>query len=132
MERLLRSAALTGDLLDILVVDDDLELATMLSRYFERHGFTVRVEEDALRALDWLRQGTPAFIIADLMMPHMDGLQFVEALKRDERLAPIPVVLLTAYPDEEIFDKGLRKGAAFALPKPVDFDRLLTLVRFAM
>lgn len=115
----------------ILVVDDDLELCTMLSRFFEKHGFVVHSAGDALQALDILGREEVDFVIADLMMPHMDGISFLETLKADDRFRHLPVVLLTAYPSEEVLDKGLRKGAAFALSKPIDFDRLLTLVRFA-
>ncbi|MBX5480283.1 MAG: response regulator [Myxococcaceae bacterium] len=115
----------------ILVVDDDLDLCAMLSRFFEKHGFIVHSAGDALQALDILAREPIDFVIADLMMPHMDGITFLETLKQDSRYAHLPVVLLTAYPSEEILDKGMRKGAAFALPKPVDFERLLNLVRFA-
>lgn len=115
----------------ILVVDDDLDLCTMLSRFFEKHGFVVHSAGDALQALDILSREEVDFIIADLMMPHLDGIGFLELLKRDPKHQNIPVVLLTAYPSPEILDKGLRKGAAFTLAKPIDFDRLLNLVRFA-
>jgi two-component system, chemotaxis family, chemotaxis protein CheY len=117
--------------LKILVVDDDLELCTMLSRFFEKHGMVVHSAGDALQALDVLGREDVDFIIADLMMPYMDGLQFVELLKQDERHRNVPIIILTAYPSAEVVDKGLRKGAAFALAKPIDFDRLLNIVRFA-
>lgn len=103
----------------------------MLSRFFEKHGFVVHSAGDALQALDILGREPVDFVIADLMMPHMDGLSFLDTLKADPKLAHLPVVLLTAYPSEEVLDKGLRKGAAFALPKPIDFEHLLNLVRFA-
>jgi two-component system chemotaxis response regulator CheY len=117
--------------LNILVVDDDLDLCTMLSRFLEKQGFVVHSAGDALQALDLLERDRVDFVISDLMMPHMDGLSFLDILKKDPRFAEIPVVLLTAFPSDEVAEKGLRKGAAFTLPKPVDFDRLLTLIRFA-
>lgn len=117
--------------MNILVVDDDLELCKILSRFFEKHGFVVHSAGDALQALDILEREGIEFIITDLMMPHMDGISFLEVLKRDPRWKDLPVVILTAYPSDEIMDKGLRKGAAFTLSKPIDFNRLLTLVQFA-
>ena len=115
----------------ILVVDDDLEMCALLSRFFEKHGYIVHSAGDALQALDILNRENVNFVIADLMMPHLDGISLIETLKQDPRHKDLPVVLLTAYPSEEILDKGLRKGAAFALSKPIDFERLLSLVRFA-
>ncbi len=103
----------------------------MLSRFFEKHGMVVHSAGDALQALDVLGREDVDFIISDLMMPYMDGVQFIELLKQDERHRNVPVIILTAYPSEEIVDKGMRKGAAFALSKPIDFDRLLNIVRFA-
>jgi CheY-like chemotaxis protein len=117
--------------LKILVVDDDQELCKLLSRFFERHGMVVYSAGDALQALDVLGRVKVDFIITDLMMPHMDGLRFVASLKADPAYQDTPIVLLTAYPSEEILEKSLRMGASMALPKPIDFDRLLNLVRFA-
>lgn len=65
------------------------------------------------------------------MMPHLDGITFTEKLKSNPAMANIPVILITAWPSEEVADKGMRKGVALTLPKPIDFDRLLTLVKFA-
>lgn len=117
--------------MNLLVVDDDIELCTILSRFFEKHGMIVHSAGDALQAMDVLEREPIEFVITDLMMPHMDGISFVQVLKADPRFRDIPVVILTAYPSEELLDKGLRKGAAFTLAKPIDFNRLLTLVRFA-
>ena len=117
--------------MNILVVDDDLLLCTMLSRFLEENGYTVFSASDALQALDVLEREPVGLIITDYTMPHMDGLRFTEALKADPRLAAVPVLMMTAHPDPALPDRGLRKGVALMLEKPVDFDRLLTLVRFA-
>lgn len=115
----------------ILVVDDDLDLCVMLSRFFEKHGFIVHSAGDALQALDVLGRQSIDFVVADIAMPHMNGLTFLDVLKGDPRYQNLPVVLLTAYPSPDVLEEGLRKGAAFTLAKPIDFDRLLNLVRFA-
>jgi CheY-like chemotaxis protein len=79
-------------------------------------------------ALDMLRSGTrPALILLDLKMPVMDGWGFCEALAADERLASIPVAILTA---SAIYDSlPHRRNGAGLFTKPVDFQRLLALVR---
>jgi two-component system chemotaxis response regulator CheY len=116
---------------NILVVDDDLELCTMLSRFLEMHGYTVYSAADALQALDILERNQVGMVITDYLMPHMDGIRFTEMLKAEPRFQAIPVLLMTGSQDEGITDKGLRKGVALTLHKPLDMGQLLTLVRFA-
>ncbi len=115
----------------ILLVDDDLDLVGMLTRYLERHGCQVLSAGDALKAWEILEREQVGMLITDLMMPHMDGIAFTERIRQDPRFAKLPVILITAYPSEDLTDQGLRKGVAITLSKPLDLERLLTLVRFA-
>lgn len=115
----------------ILVVDDDQTLNKTLSRYLETQGYEVRSAGDALQALDAVEREPVDLIIADATMPVLDGLAFLDLLKADPSRKNLPVILITAHPDDKKADLSLRKGAAFFLPKPVDFDRLLALVKFA-
>jgi CheY-like chemotaxis protein len=115
----------------ILVVDDDLELCRMLSRFLEKHGYQVYSAQDALQALDVLGREDIGLVITDLMMPHMNGITFTEMLRQDPRHKDVPIILVTAYPENQLVELGLRKGVAMTLGKPIDFERLLTLVRFA-
>jgi two-component system, chemotaxis family, chemotaxis protein CheY len=116
---------------NILVVDDDLNLCSSLSHYLERHGYTVYSAGDALQALDVMERESIGLIITDYLMPHLDGIRFTEMLKADPRFQSIPVLLITASMDDAVTDKGLRKGVAMTLQKPVDVGQLLNLVRFA-
>ncbi len=116
----------------ILIVDDDPELNLMLTRRLEREGYEVHSAGDALQALDLMeRVADVGMIITDLMMPYIDGLQLLDRLRADERFKSLPVIMTTAHPDDAKADQSLRKGAAFFLPKPIDFDRLLAIVKFA-
>ncbi|MCI0573060.1 MAG: response regulator [Myxococcaceae bacterium] len=117
--------------MNILVVDDDLELCTLLSRFLEKHGYKVHSAGDALQALDILERFPIGLVLTDFMMPHMDGIHFTETLRSDPRHEQTPVILLTAFSSDELAERGMRRGVALTLEKPVDFDRLLTLVRFA-
>jgi two-component system, chemotaxis family, chemotaxis protein CheY len=116
---------------NILVVDDDLNLCSSLSHFLEGHGYTVHSAGDALQALDILERHSIELIISDYVMPHLDGIRFAEMLKADPRFQGIPVLLITASLDSAIADRGLRKGVAMTLQKPVDMGQLLNLVRFA-
>jgi CheY-like chemotaxis protein len=115
----------------ILVVDDDLDLCGMLSRFLEKHGYVVHSAGDGLQALDILQRDQIDLVITDLMMPHMDGISFAEMLKADPKHANTPIILITAFGDHPRLSEGLRKGVALTLSKPIDFERLLNLVRFA-
>lgn len=103
----------------------------MLSRFLEMHGYTVFSAADALQALDILERHSVGIIITDYIMPHLDGIHFTEMLKADPRFQAVPVLLMTASTDSAITDKGLRKGVAITLQKPLDMGQLLNLVRFA-
>lgn len=116
---------------NILVVDDDTELCTMLSRFLEMNGYTVYSASDALQALDILERNQVGMVITDYLMPHVDGIHFTEMLKADPRFQAIPVLLMTASTDSSVTDRGLRKGVALTLYKPLDMGQLLNLVRFA-
>jgi CheY-like chemotaxis protein len=116
---------------NILVVDDDHSLCVMLSRYLEKHGFRVFSAGDALQALDVLGREQIDMVITDYQMPYLDGIGLTEQLKADERYKDLPVILITGNPSDEISERGLRKGVAMMLSKPIDFERLLTLIRFA-
>ena len=99
----------------MLVIDDDSNLADVVSRYLERSGFEVQVDgagdTGLQRALTWL----PDLIVLDLMLPGLDGF---EVFRRIRRSAPIPIVMLTARGDEEDRVAGLELGADDYLPKP--------------
>jgi two-component system, chemotaxis family, chemotaxis protein CheY len=116
----------------ILIVDDDSELNQLLSRFLERHGYEVHSAGDALQALELLeRVPDVGLVVTDLHMPHLDGMSFLQALQADPRRKGLPIVVITAYADDEQAELSMRRGAAFFLPKPVDFDHLLSLIKFA-
>jgi two-component system chemotaxis response regulator CheY len=115
----------------ILVVDDDIDLCTVLSQFLEQNGCTVFSAQDALQASDVLERERVGMVITDLRMPYVSGLRFTEQIKGDPRHKDVPVVMMTANPADPVLEQGLRKGVAMTLAKPFDFDRLLALVRFA-
>lgn len=100
----------------LLVVDDvalDRHLAGALLE--EHPGWTVVYAEDGREALDQIRRAIPDLVLTDLQMPEIDGLQLVEAIRRD--YSQLPVVLMTAHGSEEIAAAALQRGAASYVPK---------------
>lgn len=111
---------------DILVVEDDEGIRDTLKLALELEGYTVTTAANGQEGLDVLpTMPTPCLILLDLMMPVMNGWAFAEALRADMVLAPIPVVVVTAFAE-----KAARVAQARAiLKKPIDFDSLLRLVK---
>lgn len=112
----------------VLVVEDDTDIRDMLVMLLEFEGYRAAAVNDGLQALDWLgREKEPALVLLDLMMPHLDGLGFLErwrALTASERC---PVVILSGAGT-----RGPVNGAQCVLQKPVDAEELLQVVeRFA-
>ncbi|MSP15023.1 MAG: response regulator [Myxococcales bacterium] len=111
---------------DVLVVEDDFDVRDIISMILERAGMTVATAKNGRDALDQLGSAPlPRLILLDLMMPVMTGQEFLVEYRKDERLAQIPVVVVTAYAD------GLTDatGVAAIMCKPVDMRQLLGLVQ---
>lgn len=100
----------------ILVVDDEMDLLTMIRSIFERAGFTqIITAESAEAALRLLSQRMPDMVILDVMMPGMDGF---ELLKEIRKISQVPVLMLTAKGEAEDRCTGLELGADDYLVKP--------------
>jgi len=80
----------------VLVVEDDVAVRASFRSGLEREGWTVVEAENGRRALESLATVTPALILLDLMMPEMDGIEFITALRREPKWRQIPVVVVTA------------------------------------
>jgi two-component system chemotaxis response regulator CheY len=110
----------------ILVVDDDESIRELLRLHLGGAGYEVQVAEDAISAGYMVLRNPPDLIVTDIAMPHMDGFEFVAALKADKSLPYIPVIFLTSVEDGD--HRGKELGAVGYLTKPVTADRLLALV----
>jgi CheY-like chemotaxis protein len=110
----------------VLIVEDDPDLREMMAQLLTLEGLRASTAVNGLDALDYLRRSRkPQVILLDLMMPVMDGWEFRRQQRTDARLADIPVVVLSAF-DEARTDEV---AASAVLKKPLDFDRLLRIVR---
>jgi CheY-like chemotaxis protein len=110
----------------ILVVDDDESIRELLRLHLSAAGYEVNLAEDAIAAGYLVLRSPPDLIISDVSMPHMDGFEFIEALKADTTLPRIPVIFLTSHDDGD--ERGRALGAAGYITKPVRADRLLAMV----
>ena len=110
----------------ILVVDDDENTRELLRLHLSSAGYAVQLAEDAIAAGYSVLRSPPDLIISDIHMPHMDGFEFIAAVKADRTVPEIPVIFLTTA--EEGDHRGKELGAVGYLTKPVRADRLLALV----
>lgn len=110
----------------ILVVDDDESLRELLRMHLASAGYEVSTAADAISAGYQVLKNPPDLILSDISMPHMDGFEFVAALKSDRTLPDIPVIFLTSMEDGD--HRGKELGVVGYLTKPVRADRLLEMV----
>jgi len=107
----------------VLIVDDDESIRETVQLALQMDNHTTALAAHGGEALDWLgRHGPPCLILLDLMMPFVDGWQVIEQLRSDDRLARVPVVVITA------FNRDL--GSAASLPilrKPIELGDLLSV-----
>ena len=114
----------------VLIVDDNPEVRVLMARILgDRHD--VQMAENGKQALEQIRRAKPAVVIADVMMPEMDGYQLVTAMKADPNLRQIPVILVTAKSTREEIVAGLDLGADDYLAKPFAPAELHARVRAA-
>jgi len=107
----------------ILIVDDNADMRAYITRQLASQ-WHVESAHDGLEALAAAQRMPPDLIVADVMMPRMDGLALVRALRADERTRTIPIVLLSARAGEEATIEGLASGADDYLIKPFSANEL--------
>jgi len=107
----------------VLIVEDNREVADYVRGHLERK-FHCLEARDGVAALDLARERLPDVVVSDVMMPRMDGIALLEALRADRDLAYVPVLLLTAKAGQEHKLEGLGAGAAAYLTKPFDVVEL--------
>lgn len=111
----------------IMVVEDSEDIRELLGVLYQSQGYEVLLASDGRDALTQLKNQAdlPALILLDLMMPGMDGFEFKVEQDKDQRLAPIPVVIMTA--DANAKEKSQKIGARGYVRKPVELDTLLAV-----
>ncbi|RMH41692.1 MAG: response regulator [Deltaproteobacteria bacterium] len=114
----------------ILVVDDDNALRASITRILEEEGYTVETAPDGATALQIVEEDPPDAILLDVMMPGMNGRQFLRELRRAKHTPKIPVVVMTAL--QGLSDRALEYGADDLVEKPFDVDELLNKVALAL
>jgi two-component system sensor histidine kinase/response regulator len=113
----------------ILIVEDDLAMSSGIRDVLEMNGYRVQLAENGLEGLKMLEMFHPDLIISDIMMPEMDGFEFLEQVRRQARWAAVPFIFLTAKGTRPDIRAGKQLGADDYLVKSTDLEDLLVVVR---
>lgn len=117
---------------EILIVEDSATQRGRLQHLLEEHGFAVAVAINGRQGLEAARRRKPTLIISDIVMPELDGYGMCKALRGDESLKDIPVILLTSLSDARDVILGLECGADNFIRKPYQADFLLQRVDYLL
>jgi len=118
--------------LRVLVADDEEDIRAYLDVTLGLAGFEVIQAAGGQEALDLARTRDPDVVVLDVMMPGMDGIEALRALRRDARISHLPVLLLTAMVQQHDIIDGLDAGADDYVTKPVESKELVARIRAAI
>lgn len=110
----------------ILIVEDDAQVARLISLVLQRHGFQSETVDDGGKALERIRDIHPSLVFADLQVRGMGGEALCHAVRSDPSLGQIPFVIVSG--DRDLEEKAKACGANAHLGKPFEFDDLVRLV----
>jgi len=114
----------------VLVVDDDIRNIFALTGALEQQGMTVLNAESGPDGIETLKSNPDIdIVLMDIMMPEQDGYETMRVIRRDPAHKALPIIAITAKALKEDREKCIQAGASDYLPKPVDADKLLELVR---
>lgn len=109
----------------ILVVDDsDTSLFLIQAILEDKEGVEILLESDGQKALDQLSSSQPDLIILDLLMPELDGFEFLKQAKANPQTRKVPVLVLTALQERYAEKKAMELGAAEYIYKPLNINEL--------
>ncbi|SAL55954.1 multi-sensor hybrid histidine kinase [Caballeronia peredens] len=117
----------------VLLVDDDIRNIFSLSSALEHQGLKVEIGRNGFEAIETLDKNPDIdVVLMDVMMPGMDGLEATRRIRKDARFRKLPVIAITAKAMKDDQEQCLAAGASDYLAKPIDIDRLYSLLRVWM
>lgn len=112
----------------ILVVDDSTTNVVLLEAIFYERGYKIETAYNVREASAIISKKTPDLILLDLLMPHINGFDFLKQLRKDRNTKDTPVIVVSAATDEENVDKTMKMGAIDFIKKPIDLEYLVDKV----
>jgi CheY-like chemotaxis protein len=112
----------------VLVVDDELYARRLIEMILERYQYSVQTASSGAEALTLLREREFHAVTCDLIMPGMNGMEFLKRVTTDPQLRRIPVIMITAAGTQEDLERSCQRGAAGALIKPFSERQLIQML----
>jgi len=112
----------------VLIVDDDLGIRMLLSKYLQREGFETLLAEDGLEGVELAKKNHPDLIMLDVVMPRMDGLTAARLIKFYKPLSKVPIVFLTAKDANKEIELAQETWAEVYITKPFDVRQVIEVV----
>ena len=116
-------------MINILIIEDDLAISTMLTNFLQTKQFAVETAVDGEHAKQCLRKSTPELILLDWMLPDTSGPSLIKEIRKSSDLHDLPIIMLTARAEESDKVKGLQYGADDYMTKPVSLKELEARIR---
>ncbi|MGH2794088.1 MAG: response regulator transcription factor [Actinomycetota bacterium] len=113
----------------VLVVEDDQAVSHMIAEILRLEGFSTTVVPEGRRALESLRTNVYDIVVLDIMLPGLDGISIMKAIREDPATADTPVVILSAKTDDATTWAGWRAGCNYYMTKPFDPQELLLILK---
>lgn len=114
----------------ILYADDDPDIQEIVGEILVKEGYEVKVAKNGNEAVSLAKSYKPDLLVLDFLMPGLNGTEVCLALKKEPETKGIPIIMVTAYPDEK--EKALSVGAVDFINKPVEKADLLLRVKSAL
>lgn len=112
----------------ILVVEDEIAIATLIEFNLQKSGFSVTLSHSVSEAQDIINNQLPDLLLIDWMLPDISGIQFIHYLRQDERTKDLPIIMLTARNEEIDKETGLNQGADDYITKPFSSRELIARI----
>jgi chemosensory pili system protein ChpA (sensor histidine kinase/response regulator) len=112
-----------------LVVDDSITVRRVTERFLQRHGMRVLTAKDGLDAISVMHEHTPDVILLDIEMPRMDGYEFASNVRNDDRVADVPIIMITSRVGDKHRQRAIELGVNDYLGKPYQDAQLIEAIQ---
>jgi len=123
------AAGVEAEQVTVMIVDDSITVRKVTERLLRRHKFEVITAKDGLDALTVLFEQIPDIMLLDVEMPRMDGYELATAIRNDERLKHIPIIMITSRTGDKHRDRALEIGVNKYMGKPYQETDLLESIQ---